>query len=689
MMSSFLGLVSILTGTFVVPFAGAATPVNLSLPQETNYVEQISAQLGQATFATDPATTTGLVAAAQNQPQGALLEAFLVNYHPCVRTHDVLAYRAFIRNVGDQTAHDVVAQFQYPPGVEFRMAVPPPSNFDPDKNIIEWQLGDIAPGHHNGVELHITLVVTGAPQAVSTHLSVVYVDDDGNQRHTLTSHTVRGNCDPPPNFESKPLPNKLPAIICDPAEQDCQGGLPNLGFNFDQVKRNANKVPTVCSPNDPRPCNPNDPELGVRFLEAVADIPPGECSVLDDDIIITPEYHDSLNRRADPAAVYLMPLYQVHQDFIELMHKNELFGLQNIIATKKTLRNIHNSNWQQYEAIVGSVISGRITLDQALQQFDESRQTWVNAIGKTQRDDLKETYEIMQEEQRQDNFWPIICGQDKYEPDKCKAVNLAKESVKRACSDDSDGGLAQLLPGVKQSYDAALNERTALYPDAQTKGLQQYQQQLNQQRTLLEQAIEEVKAKQANNANDPNAMEPLIEHQRQLIRMSSDILAVLTKPYSDHQYADKKRDFKTRLEIAEIALDTPKTVATDCQKDIDFGPQVATTWCESGNYPEYIIEEARQPDKRDIAPPALINGGEQAQINIAQVIGTVCGGRPGDPYWSPSCSCHCNQKVRCGPKKKLTLCQFCPPGVTHHDILVTTQQECLWENADDHIDADG
>lgn len=113
------------------------------------------------------------------------------------------------------------------------------------------------------------------------------------------------------------------------------------------------------------------------------------------------------------------------------------------------------------------------------------------------------------------------------------------------------------------------------------------------------------------------------------------------------------------------------------------GPPVETTFCESGVYPE-ALTPAGEPiaKKGQVVPPPPINGGEQTGIIAQEVVGQVCGGGPGDPYWTLSCACHCGQFVACGGTlvlcENLASCTGNPNDqLLRHDNRVTSQRECL------------
>lgn len=120
-------------------------------------------------------------------------------------------------------------------------------------------------------------------------------------------------------------PGKFGATICDPAERGCVPFLPGLGINF-QLAQSPTQQVRVCSKYQGTACIPQRPNLGVRFAEAIADILPGDCRVLEDDVIQTPAYYDALQRRGASAAYFNRSLETSDKDFTRLLHENSLRG---------------------------------------------------------------------------------------------------------------------------------------------------------------------------------------------------------------------------------------------------------------------------------------------------------------------------------------------------------------------------
>lgn len=116
--------------------------------------------------------------------------------------------------------------------------------------------------------------------------------------------------------------------------------------------------------------------------------------------------------------------------------------------------------------------------------------------------------------------------------------------------------------------------------------------------------------------------------------------------------------------------------------DPEVSAPVETTWCESNGYPEFVIRGAPEPFKAragSIRLPDTSDLDGTLTITLDDAVrGQVCGGKPGDPWWAPDCTCQCGELVdtASGP----VLCQQLKP-ITRHDIFVTSQAECLLEGA--------
>ncbi|MBI1834164.1 MAG: hypothetical protein HYR90_05065 [Candidatus Andersenbacteria bacterium] len=399
---------------------------------------------------------------------------------------------------------------------------------------------------------------------------------------------------------------------------------PTLGVNFQTALKNGTYV-IFCGDENDSECAEKKPTLGSRFNEAVASIEPGECRVNSDDIIVTPEYHDALGRKSRPAAYFMFPLYESGQDFKKLVVENEIDGIKNIIAVRRKLLPI----WL-------ACVNKKQTQADCNQTLTEAQKN------------LLKDYEAIQD-RRKDRFSPIAK----------QAVNNANESIRRSCGVDSENNLQGPIDGVQKVYESTLDAREQAYTPTQA--------------TFI----------------------ALLGNPRDVKDPYSVFGYALTNSYQAHTTIDKSRDEAVRLENWEVMLDSPKTDATTCEKEIVFKERVERTACESGNYTQDIIRDAPTPVKArqgSIQPPNIPGNIPEQYANKQTVtiedqalVGEVCGGRPGDPYWAADCSCKCNDVLSSAgnviPKGDATgagfnLCQG-QKEITRHDIFVTDQAECL------------
>ena len=465
-----------------------------------------------------------------------------------------------------------------------------------------------------------------------------------------------------------PLPQRFPAIICDPAEINCTNSIPQLGVKFNAAQDPLNQ-PVICASDDPRQCIPNLPTFGLRFREAYADILAGECRVLADDVIALPEYHDALNRQADPAAAFMRPLYDSGVDFKKLVFENIILGIRNTKNARQTLQTIHTSYWKDHNEIVAKVLKKDLAGSDGIQQLNRLLDQWRQEVTGAQNG-LNQSYTQMQEQRRA-----------KFDPVADTAVSNAEESIAISCPEipePPDGGLEILLyegtgtiPAVKEAYDNHLTARLTVYAQTQTQFAQ-----LNAIQQLWQQQL--YPALTAFDQGNPQA---LTQYSSQQGDLESETFQALFQLYYDHQKADETGDNIIRLDHWEVALDTPKEIATDCEKENVFNQPVETTQCESGDYPEFVIRGAPIPEKAKlggIAPPDTSGLQNNAQINPQEVQGVICGGRPGDPQWANDCSCQCGEPVLCDGEVKF--CEQCS-NFGRHDIMVTSREECIADGA--------
>ncbi len=466
-----------------------------------------------------------------------------------------------------------------------------------------------------------------------------------NAQKTVTTHIIPSNDCSAPDVSSAPLASKQPAIICGPGEVGCVDSIPDLGNRFDVATPWYEAM-----------------KLGKRFLEAIAVILPGECSVLADDVVSDPSFQDAFLREDDPAAPYMKPLWQSGRNFSTLVHENELLGIKNKIAAKEKLREIYYDHAQSVIDTLGAVLDGNKDTDAARQELTQAYSNWQQQTESAQKE-LANNYAEMQTDRK-----------EKFDPVARAAIANAKESIGIACPGEAnDGGLEASLVAVKQAYEENLDNRTTTYTQTQlsfltftgednTSGPDEWQ-------NLANQALDQF------DNDDKEPLNNLIILMPERWRLGFN--AVWRATYETQADDDKSADDKIRLEYWEVALDAPKTVATDCMEATEFAAAVETTWCESNGYPEFVLkgEGGNAPAKAGvIAPPEYVSGGENTVIEDAAVSGTPCGGEPGDPYWATDCSCHCGEVVSSGGG--VATCGSGQP-ITKLDMYVTSTEECL------------
>lgn len=651
MVSSLVQLLATFSVLFTPPAGAAAEPIALPLPQEIDYAMYLRGQLLAANFSTDPRAAAARVAAEQlKQP----LEAFIINYESCVQARDAVAYRLVVRNVGQAVIDGVVAQFRYPAGrLDYKesKAMPAGSAAPQGAGKIGWNIGTLLPGHENWRELNVTFVAAAAAGEVPTEVTV-----SGGGGLALTSHTIPNYCPPTSLPSGSPLPQKNPVILCDPADTGCAEVFPLLGSLFRQVTQDPGRQPIVCSPNDPRGCTPNQPQLGVRFAETVASLLPGECSVVEDAILAEPDFQDGLNRRADVAAFFMRPLYDSGQDFSRLVLENEMLGIKNMLHAKEILRAIYTKHWHQRIEPLENVLRGGLTTNAIRARINQWHLDWVAETRQAQQD-LTARYTTMQ-----------TIREKKIDPVANQAIIHAKNSLERACGvapppPRDDGGLRPLLfegpQSVKQHYIQTLDQRRVAYNATQQLFVDPNNPIFPEANRATTWQNELRVALDAFDAGKPQPLERFIARIPQKDQTGFDTGWRFT--YLRHAEADVDADDQVRLSHWEAALDTPKKAVAECARDTTLAARVEVSWCESGIYPsDYILREAPAPAKAQIiSPPQIIEGGDNALIDVQQTVGVSCRGLPGDPYWAADCSCNCNQLI---PGLKDGNILFCQAG---------------------------
>jgi len=239
------------------------------------------------------------------------------------------------------------------------------------------------------------------------------------------------------------------------------------------------------------PCEDFMPQLGRRFAEAVADIVPGECRVLEDNRIVEPTLHDALARRSSPAAAFMRPLYDSGQDFRRLVQENVLLGIRHESFVRQTLQPVHDNNWSELVQIARDVLEERLSPSSGQEQLQQQRSVWSERVEQ-QHEPLQEDYDEVQEKRKQ-NFPQLICGQTAVDSF-CRAVNNAKQSIATACnislSEASSGGLDGSLPLVRLTYNGRLDQRRQAYSNTQSASTTAYQDALDTWTQRLRQAVD-------------------------------------------------------------------------------------------------------------------------------------------------------------------------------------------------------
>lgn len=644
----------------------AASSVITPLPQGADYFALTSYQIYNGHFSTD-ATQTPRVAAAEAQravgpgplptqqptqtpiptpvegkPQ---LDAFIINNSPCGNLGIPITYRLYIRNSGTGAATEITVQNQYPDRTNLISVARSPDAFDLATRLLTWRESGLTVGNF----LQYTLTVSGRPGTLTDTLTIDYFDDNpvpASRQHfrTQTTHTIDDKDCEGGLAPTSPTPvGKLPAIICDPAELNCQPSSPNLGLRF----KNAKGVV-------------DNPVLGKRFQEAVADILPGECRVVADDIISTPQYQDALNRRGKPADAFIEPLYQSGQDFKQLVHENILLAWSHIKDISQLLRKLHYTKWQEHNDIVKQVLDGNMSSSNARNQLPQLLTQWQQQLIPIQQDISRQYIQI--QDKRLSKFDPVAD----------KAIKNAQDSIQRACGTSSDGGLSKKLPDVKKNYELTIHGRTTSFATTQQRFAALNQVNLFWQENLYPTLTQ----------FDQGNVKPLQAYQTSVSGTGRDqTFQSLFEVYYGHLHDDEDAFHRVRLDHFEKALDDPKQEATECEKKKVFGPPVETSWCESGKYPEFIIRGAPEPARQVFPPDTSALNPNQSRIDLKQVRGQVCGGKPGDPWWSKGCECQCNEAVAttavdANGNPLFFVCQGVFPIVLH-DINVTSKAECL------------
>ncbi|MDP3997319.1 MAG: hypothetical protein Q8P73_02360 [bacterium] len=662
-MTALLGIVNLFVSVLLVPFSSAATNIGYALPQTTNYKEWAAAEITDNQFSTDLKGRVGSAfqCSEQGEPQ---IEVLIINKEWCIKAGQTTTYKVLVTNTGDAAAYNLELIFTAPRGMvivnqvtptyrvfnvgqtaEFDFTATAQESIRPAVATAEARYYDCA-----GYKQHLDCVEQcrnngGEPAVCETQCDF--------SQSTITTHTIDNDC-AIPNMSPYPKPSGQPAIICGPGDVTCQASMPNLGVNFKSAKSWQ-----------------DNPDLGRRFEEAIADIIPGECRVLPDDVIIQPDYHDALNRQARPAAPFMRPLYNSGQDFVQLVHENELLGIKNKIYAKEQLSRIHSIFWQKLGDKVSQVISNQTSTASVRSSVSSLVNEFIQETRQAQQE-LTQKYQQMQQQRAQ-----------KFDPVAQRAIQNAGQSIMAACGPPpGDGGLEQLLPAVKQAYEVNLQQRAQVYQQTQANyanpagapGLgAEYRPDVWQNALTT--------ALNAFDGGNPQLLRDFMN--RYVGQENAGFEAQWSVTYDEQARQDKEADRQIRLQNWEVALDQPKTIATNCQKEKDFAAPVEQTWCESDDYDEFVIRGAPKP-VRDARPIEGIPSIGEKVLDSAVIGNDSCiNPGPGDPYWAGNCACHCDEIVDCPTPdggSELKLCQSCYP-ITRHDIYITSQAECFLDAA--------
>ena len=175
---------------------------------------------------------------------------------------------------------------------------------------------------------------------------------------------------------------------------------------------------------------------------------------------------------------------------------------------------------------------------------------------------------------------------------------------------------------------------------------------------------------------DQKKPQPLQVYANQAGTYRAEIFEQLFDAYYKQMKQDEDAFNHVRLDNFEQALDTPKTEATTCEKKKVFGPPVETTWCESGTYPQLLLQGPPKSGKSVFLPnTSSLKSGYETAINTEAAKGQVCGPNTGDPYWAIGCACKCGDIVG-AVNGGVTYCQN-EHIIKLHDMHVTSQLECL------------
>lgn len=667
-----------------------------AIPADTNYAALASRQVEMSGLSTE--VREGQVAGEEITSIGdsdvelavagsSATAAGFVDYEkPCYDNFE-LHYLLTV-TTGDIPIRDVTLTVQYGEGAsgfQTRGAGSErnPDQIDAENRLLIWQ-EDGLPANTSWTQSLIFDIQDPASGGLLVTLSYSV----GGELRSITIGYPLPSCYGPNRYES----DKLPAVICHPAEPGCEGFLPELGRKFTEAL-----TPQVCSEHDPDQCQDFLPSLGIRFREAYPDVVPGECRVLEDDRLALPELHDALLRDGDPAAPLLRSMYQSSQDFKRsIVQANGIDGVKFFKEGRRRLLDIHNAAWGEQAAVLLTALEGGGGNTQSAEaELDGILATYRQEVQAELRTQIREYSDL--QEGRKKRYEPLV------EP----AVERAKSLIQAACSlpePTDDAGLEAALEGpVKTTYERMLEVRLEEFQSLPGKLAS-----LSVVAEVWSQGAKPALAAFYRTGDEQPLRDYLQTHQARSARTFEEQFAI----YLDFKDEDERLVTEVRLgdpallgnilgisgtQTWEGALDAPKTRATGCYLDQVLSLPVESTVCEAGPAPPpEILQRAPWPAKAngvifiggigsEIAPPntaALDQEAPRTAINPVAVAGVPCGGRPGDPFWANDCSCNCGQVVP-GLAGGLGSCPL--SKITRHDVNVSTVEECLNE-PDDHLD---
>lgn len=698
-MSSIFSIFGIITTLISAIGTSAASSVPIPLPRDEDYIGSITQRIAGSHFSTDPQGKVAAAGPTSTTKTENGITITITKMPSCTRRGDIITYRLTI-TVPDRCSA-TITQDIYPLGTEFIDAQRKEDSHDPASRTITWIEPALAPESCSipwtftyTIRLKVkfvfnrivngVVVTHGGLRALSDHVA----SDDGCS--TPPSGTV------PPLFSTQPLPpGHEPVIICDPAEVGCVPKAPVLGPSFKEadpyILQFANETQFTFAQVLEAVGNP---KLGVRWKEAMADILPGECRAIPDDIILHPKFQDALDRRADPVNFFMMPIFNSEKDFKELVHVNDNQGQTHLILVKDRTLPLHRKYWLLHRDIIMAALEGKISGSTALSQLNALLDQWRAELNGVMVE-LQTKYTEMQLK-RKENYPRILCEQDlaSYSCTTCKAEDNVKSAIARACGIDADAGFCAHIDRIKLIYEQNLASRLAVYPATQSQFLT-LQPVVNLWNGELAAALA------ALDGGDKGAA--LRKYFNSFGIYEQNTYDTLFKLYQEHARIDRSLDENVRIGEWEKSLeggesvpypydpnllDAPKKVVVDCTKEKIYKHHVETTWCEVGEYPELMQRAAPEPRKAKLnnifLPDTSALDGSTAVIDESKVRGTPCNPGPGNPWWAEDCSCQCDDLL---PMPNVGIL-ICPAGtnVIRHDYYITSQEECLADKGfDDHF----